>query len=93
MMPKTYVNLSLHSAASTHPLTSDWSKLWLANGGQISQQVASIEGLSGAGEPHEDEGLVLPCDHHVPVGLLTHCKDVRGHVLSTTTSEHVYHLR
>ena len=76
-----------------HPLTGDWSLVWLSYGGEISEEVASVECLPRAGEAHEDEGLVLSSDHHVPVGLLTHRKDVRGHVLATTTTEHVYHLK
>ena len=74
-------------------LTGDSSVLCLADGGEVAEEVASVERLSRAGQTHEDEGLVAPCCHHVAVGLLTSCKDVRRHVLPPTTSEHVYHLK
>ena len=67
--------------------------LSLANGGQVAEEVASVEGLPGARETHENEGLVAASCHHVPIGLLASCKDVWRHVLSSTASEHVYHLQ
>ncbi len=73
-------------------LTGDWSELVLADGGQVAQEVASIEGLPRPTEPHENEGLVVLGHHHVTVGLLSHGKDVRGHVLPSAASEHLNYL-
>ena len=65
---------------------------WLADGSEVAEQVASIEGLARTRQSHENEGLVLPGHHHVPIRLLAHGKDVRGHVLTSAPTEHVNHL-
>ena len=64
----------------------------LADSGEISEEIASVEGLARPRQSHEDQRLVLSGHHHVPVRLLAHCEDVRGNVFSTTASEHVYYL-
>ena len=73
-------------------LTCNYSVLCLSDGRQVAEEVARVERLARAREAHEDEGLVATGYHHVTVGLLTSCKDVRRHVLSPAPSEHVYHL-
>ncbi len=77
----------------TAVLTGDWSLLWLPHSGEVAKEVTSIEGLARARQAHQDERLVLTCDHHVSIRLLSHGKYVRGHVGTTTTSEHVYDLK
>ena len=74
-------------------LTCDRPVLRLAYGGEVAKEVACIEGFSCPTQSHEDERLVIAGYHHVAVGLLPGCKDVGRHVLSSTTSEHINHLR
>ena len=74
------------------PLTGNRGTFLLPNSGEIAQEVAGVESLPGAAEPQEDEGLVAPGYHHVPVGLLPHGKDVGGHVLPPAASKHVDYL-
>ena len=97
---KRQIVLDLHSVIQyfystgyTTALTCDRAMVRLPYGGEIAQEVARVEGLARPREAHEDEGLVLPGHHHVPVCLLGHGKDVGGHVLSSAASKHVDHLK
>ena len=85
-----YTQVSLHIMCV---LTCDGSMLRLAYGGKVAKEVASIESFPCPTQSHEDERLVVAGHHHVAVGLLPGCKDVGRHVLSSTTPEHINHLR
>ena len=54
--------------------------------------MSGVEGLAGSTEAHEDKGLVPVVGDEAVVGLLSSGKDVRRHVLSTATVEHLQYL-
>ena len=54
--------------------------------------MSGVEGLAGSTEAHEDKGLVPVVGDEAVIGLLSSGKDVRRHVLSTATVEHLQYL-